>query len=651
MADQKEECAECSKDEAMSGKKRRKYMEFRYGNARNWERRKGRSACKKVGMPDRKRHEKDKAGGRGNAFFAAMALGCFCMALPSALIPCRNVTAGYAAEAVNRKSGSPDETESIQENDGRGDNRKRKKVSERGDRIGGLPGSEFFRQAAGNIWQKDYRSITAEEYAELTSIQIDTSEKTVSFQLNEGMVQTMSYREKTEMDTADLAVFTGLEWISVDRKLNPGDLQGLDRLFGVYAQNTVKEMAEIIPDPETITELGIADEITAQAKPGSKEGTGEKNLDGIERFPNLLYLSVDYRELEDISALLNISALQGLMLEECDLLRDYSPLASLENLQWLKIASDSLESIDFIGSMRHLTSLSIEGSRVKSLDVLKECAGLTLLNLTGNSMIEDYSVIGQLSGLEELTLEMGHGGKLPSFEKLKRLERLSLKDVDDLSPLKDARNVISLILDHCSGARLEAVSSMADLDTLEVHRFSTTVESLSPLTKLSELTTLHLRDVVVSGNIEEIFGIPSLENLYLDKCRVGLDFAQLPVNENLEVLSMNGIRIANDPVEKDMGKDTEDRAEENMEKDAEEGAGESTEEIRLSEHYEIFDCFPNLTELYFRAMGLENIAFVEKLPHLQHLDIRDNPVTSLKELRKLEEIRTVWYGGGTIVFP
>lgn len=111
------------------------------------------------------------------------------------------------------------------------------------------------------------------------------------------------------------------------------------------------------------------------------------------------------------------------------------------------------------------------------------------------------------------------------------------------------------------------------------------------------------------------------------KCKVGMDFGHIPINKNLEILSMNGIRIVGKP--------------------GEEGA----EEIRLSEHYELFDCFPNLTELYLESLGLENIAFAEKLLHLQHLDIRNNPVTSLKELRNLEEIRTVWYGGGTIVFP
>ena len=65
----------------------------------------------------------------------------------------------------------------------------------------------------------------------------------------------------------------------------------------------------------------------------------------------------------------------------------------------------------------------------------------------------------------------------------------------------------------------------------------------------------------------------------------------------------------------------------------------------------MFDCFPNLTELYLESLGLEDIAFTGRLPHLRHLDVRDNPVASLKELQGLEEIRTVWYGGGTIVFP
>lgn len=129
----------------------------------------------------------------------------------------------------------------------------------------------------------------------------------------------------------------------------------------------------------------------------------------------------------------------------------------------------------------------------------------------------DTADMAVFSGLEWISIEMGHGGKMPSFEKLTKLERLSLKDVDDLSPLRDAVSVISLFLDHCSGAQLEAVSAMGELDTLEIRRFSATVESLNPLTKLSKLTSLHLQDLAVNGNVEEIFGIPSLKSLHLDK--------------------------------------------------------------------------------------------------------------------------------------
>ncbi len=575
--------------------------------------------------------------------------GCIIIALLAGMLPCLDAAAGDMAEWANPRnirtclniqsrhlpesnfqthSGSEEtvETKNGIKKNGNTKNGKNGKFG-RQDWIP-YPKSDFFRQAACNIWEKDCQFITADEYAELTSIQIDTSAKTLSFQLNHGAVQTMSYGEEIRMDTADLAVFTGLEWISTNTKLYPGDLQGLEGLFGLYAQNTIREMADIIPYPEAITELGIADRAAA----GEADGKGEKDLDGIERFPNLTYLSADYAALEDISALQKFPGLQGLMLEGCSALSDYSPLASLVNLEWLKIASGSLEHIDFVGSMGRLAGFSIEGSRVKSLDMLKGCDGLTFLNLTDNPMIEDYAVIGQLCGLEELTLEMGHGGRLPSFERLVKLERLSLKDVEDLSPLKDAASVISLFLDHCSGTQLDAVAAMQQLNTLEIHRFSTKVESLSSLTVLSNLVSLHLHDVAVNGNIEALFGIPSLKSLHLDGCRVGINFARLPVNENLEILSMNGIRITD-------GSETEGEG------------GKNGDEIRLSEHYEMFDCFPNLTELYLESLGLEDIAFTGRLPHLRHLDVRDNPVASLKELQGLEEIRTVWYGGGTIVFP
>ena len=260
----------------------------------------------------------------------------------------------------------------------------------------------------------------------------------------------------------------------------------------------------------------------------------------------------------------------------------------------------------------------------------------------------DVICSGSMLGINYRKIESNSVGYKTDYEmySMDFEEFLWAKDYDDgfiadllshmrtLTPFSELELSVcnSLFLDHCSGTQLDAVAAMQQLNTLEIHRFSTKVESLSSLTVLSNLVSLHLHDVAVNGNIEALFGIPSLKSLHLDGCRVGINFARLPVNENLEILSMNGIRITD-------GSETEGEG------------GKNGDEIRLSEHYEMFDCFPNLTELYLESLGLEDIAFTGRLPHLRHLDVRDNPVASLKELQGLEEIRTVWYGGGTIVFP
>ncbi len=73
------------------------------------------------------------------------------------------------------------------------------------------------------------------------------------------------------------------------------------------------------------------------------------------------------------------------------------------------------------------------------------------------------------------------------------------------------------------------------------------------------------------------------------------------------------------------------------------------DEVRLSEHLDMFDHFPNLTELHLASLKLDDIAFVEKLPKLQYLDITDNSVTSLKPLESLSDFQAVWCGRNTIL--
>lgn len=475
------------------------------------------------------------------------------------------------------------------------------------------PQSGFFQEVAEAIWGKPYQNITEKEYASLTAIEIDRSNKIIYYQLNHGNSQTLSYISDSGKKLSDLSVFSGLEWIMIDESLSKGDLKGLSNLWGVYTDNTIEEYKNIISEPENIFELGIKDSIF------------KDSLAGIEDFPNLEYLSVDYGSLKDISALLELPNLYGLSLVGCDRLTDYSPLMSLTNLESLKIESSQLKSIDFIRSMPKLSSLAIEDSSIVDLDALASCPELTRLSLIGNNYIEDYSAVGELELLYDLTLKMSYGSDLPSFEKLTQLETLQIKYAGDLSPLKHASNVSYLSLERCSGWELEVLSSMTELTTLVIHDFLSYVDSLAPLTSLPNLQTLDLSDTFVFGNIEEIFGIPTLRYLWLDDCQIGLDFEKLPENETLEYLSMDKIRILNDPTYN------------------------NGDTIMLSDHYDLFANFPNLISLSLISTQIDSIAFVEVLPRLQYLDITDNNVTSLKPLESLNDFRTVWCGKNTIL--
>lgn len=482
-----------------------------------------------------------------------------------------------------------------------------------------LPQSSFFWSVAEYIWDKPCDTITEEELASLTAFRLNREERSILYQLDHGETQTASYETDEGLMLSDLACFTGLEFVAVDDSLKKGDLRGLAELTTVYSENSLEELAEIIPYPEYITELSVEDAFMASG------------LTGLDAFPNLLYLSVDYAGLTDISALSQLPDLLGLSLTGCDRLTDFSPLMTMASLEELTIESSQLKSIDFVKNMPLLSSLSIESPNVSSVDALEDCPQLEYLYLylEGSFSMTDYSVIGSLTQLQELALEMSsnYNGVMPSFENLTSLTGLHLKGVRDISGIKDAVNVMYLSLEECNGdpASVEAIGSLQQVTELTINDFLYATDSLEPLTHMPNLTYLDLSNTSVFGNVEEIFGIPTLRYLYLDDCQIGLDFDNVPSNETLEVLSMNDLSVLVDP------------------------SYNSGTEVPLSQHYDLFGRFPNLTDLYVESAGLDSIAFVENLPKLQFLDITDNSVTSLTPLASLSDFQAVWCGQNTIL--
>lgn len=478
-----------------------------------------------------------------------------------------------------------------------------------------LPQSEYFQELSQVIWGKEYETISPEEYSSLISLEITNGKENIEYELADGTRGTFSLPKTTIIDLADLSCFTNLEWIYIpDFTLHKGYLDGLDNLYCVVSKNTIEECLDIIPHPEDIRRLGIEDHYNMIS------------LAGIESFPNLVYLIVNDTALKDISALEQVPWLQGLELKNCFNLTDYSSLSSLTNLASLSINSSTLDSITFLQNMPNLTSLTIEGSNIESIDLLSYCPELTYLTLVRNYDLEDYSVIGELTQLEELNITYPYyfESTLPSFEKLTALQYLTIVDAYDLSPLENAVSVTHLSLGRCSSEQLEVLTAMQNLEALELLGFDI-MESLELLTRLPRLQYLDLSRSYINSNIEELFAIPTLRYLSLDDCHVVIDFDNLTtVNPMLESLSMDRLTICDKPYD-------------------------YWSEVELRDHVDMFALFPNLTELYVAFAGLDDITFVENLPNLQFLDITDNIVTSLEPLESLDHFIAVWCGENNIL--
>lgn len=479
------------------------------------------------------------------------------------------------------------------------------------------PESQFFCSFVEAVYGKGYRAVTPEEYAAVTAFGLDNDQHTIYYQLNYGETRSLFFDNTIGMKLSDLSCFPGLTWLSLpDEDLSAKDLVGLNDLYTVFSDNTLEELAKIIPHPENILELGVEDSIFV------------KDLRGLENFPNLLYLTVDYGFLEDISAISALPDLLGLTLVDCDRLTDYSPLMSMTQMEELSIQSEQLKTLDFVKQMPNLVYLSLEDTKIKNISALAECPELISLRLIDNYSITDYSVIGSLTNLTDLAFSASYDAVLPSFEKLTALSNLYLEDVHDLTPLKDAVNVTVLGLEDCTSENLEVITGMQGLISLSLNDiyFSHYTDLLEPLTKLPNLIMLDIRDSYFHGNIEEIFGIPTLKYLYLDDCRTGMDFDALPANDNLLLLSMCNITIWEDP------ESYYDRG-----------------YIELSDHSDMFAKYPNLIELYLSDNNLDDIDFVADLPNLSYLDITNNNITSLTPLSQLSNFNIVWCGRNSIL--
>ena len=253
----------------------------------------------------------------------------------------------------------------------------------------------------------------------------------------------------TKFDSTELCLFGHLEvFISEnsDAILAPGDLLGLNNLFAVGCSNTPVELLSIV-DTQNIEYLYLT-------------VNGDLDLRGIEEYPYLHTLSVTADNLVNEDYITKVSYLDSLAIAVTGSPIDYSFLESINTLSKLSIEAPFFTDLNFLKGMPNLTSLEILGNGMLSdISALEYCHALNKLVITHADLVQDFSVIGKLTNLDQLTLRNCKLNDLSWASSLTNLNILKIEgnSITSLAPLEKLPNLEDI---YCEGNPIEDYGSL-----------------------------------------------------------------------------------------------------------------------------------------------------------------------------------------------
>ena len=288
-----------------------------------------------------------------------------------------------------------------------------------------------------------------------------------------------------------------------------------------------------IDEGAQITELAMS--LLFVLLPPSDSDRKIVDITGLEHAVNLRELSlgrVSGNPIEDISALANLTNLEGLSLDGTDV-SDISVLANLTNLEWLYLGGTDVSDISVLANLTNLERLSLWSTDVSDISVLANLTNLEWLYLDGTD-VSDISVLANLTNLEGLWLSDTDVSDISALAGLTDLRGLYLDgtDVSDISALAKLTNLLELYLNGTDVSDISVLAKLRNLQTLDLYDFPLSPASrthvlalqkkgvnvrtdvnLPPVWKLHERFHPHensysgqIRDIGFRGNSQVFFG-------------------------------------------------------------------------------------------------------------------------------------------------
>lgn len=263
----------------------------------------------------------------------------------------------------------------------------------------------------------------------------------------------------------------------------------------------------------------------------SLSGNGLKtdDLDQLENFPYLNYLSLAHNEIDSVEPLADLINLTDLRLQH-NKIADVTPLRSMEHMRALYLSHNQIEKgVEYLSTMRKLEVLYLNDNNITTIGALTTLTRLKAVNLTNNARLQDLSVLSNskdtleeiyaennsittfnfIEGMGNLRILMLSGNapdKAVSSERLtgqlsglSKLQVLTLNDKPllDLDFLASMPLLVRLDIANCELSSADDISSISALyQTLKIldisnNDFSDAKDELLKLKDLNKLIMLY----------------------------------------------------------------------------------------------------------------------------------------------------------------
>ena len=219
------------------------------------------------------------------------------------------------------------------------------------------------------------------------------------------------------------------------------------------------------------------------------------DVTALGRLPGVEFLYLNGNSISDVTALADASELSWIELDDNNV-ASAAALGDLQSLVYLSLNNNAVSDVTGLTASKTLVSLRLRNNGVSHLGSF---ANLTLANAgwpqttldLGDNNIEDATVIGDMTSLEELRLDGNHLADVSPLDGLTALGVLDLGDNDiaDVAPL-GALALVELHLNNNRVADASALAGMTSLRTLDLR--DNDIADVSPLADLPSLRGLRL---------------------------------------------------------------------------------------------------------------------------------------------------------------